>query len=148
MHALTAMTRELRKGKSRNGLVLANGGMVTHQHVVCLSTSPRKDGSYPEKNPLPEVVKDVFVPVVEERAEGEAMVETYTVEFNRDGTPEKGHVVGRMWENGKRFIANHADESTLVQLASRTREPIGRRGWVRSGEDGKNVFGFEKSGKL
>ena len=149
MHALTEMTRELRKGKAKNGLVLANGGMVTHQHVVCLSTEPRKDGSaYPEKNPLPHLVEDVYCPPVDERVEGEAVVETYTVEFNRDGTPETGLVIGRMWNNGHRFIANHADERTLLQLASGTKEPIGRRGLVRTGEDGRNLFSFEKSVKL
>ncbi|KAG0649422.1 hypothetical protein D0Z07_4488 [Hyphodiscus hymeniophilus] len=149
MHALTEMTRELRKGKSRHGLVLANGGMLTHQHVVCLSTQPRKDGSpYPKNNPLPHLVEDVFCPPVDEKAEGEAVVETYTVEFNRDGTPGTGHVVGRMWNNGHRFIANHADEKALQQLASRTKEPIGRRGWVRTADDGRNLFSFEQSEKL
>lgn len=76
MHALTAMTRELRKRNATHGLVLANGGVATHQHVVCLSTKPRKDGCpYPEKNPLPHLVEDVFCPPVDARAEGEAIVE-------------------------------------------------------------------------
>jgi hypothetical protein len=76
MHALTEMTRELRKGKAKHGLVLANGGVVTHEHAVCLSTQPRKDGSpYPERNPLPALVKDVYCPPVDDRAEGEAVVE-------------------------------------------------------------------------
>lgn len=149
MNALTEMTRELRKGKTRNGLVLANGGTVTHQHVVCLSTSSRKDGSfYPEKNPLPHLIDDVFCPPVDGHAEGEAVVETYTVEFGRDGTPETGYVIGRIWSNGHRFLANHADVSTLQQLASKTKEPIGRRGWVKTAEDGRNLFSFEKSSKL
>jgi len=72
------MTRELRKsfGELKNGLVLANGGMVTHQYVVCLSSRPRKDGkSYPTKNPLPEIIDDWQVPKIEEKAEGEAWVE-------------------------------------------------------------------------
>jgi len=79
MHALTEMTRELRKGNGKYGLVLANGGVVTHQHVVCLSTRPRKDGSsYPEKNPLPHLIEDVFCPPVDEKVEGEAIVEVFS----------------------------------------------------------------------
>lgn len=70
---------------------------------------------------------------------------TYTVEFARDGRPETGHVVGRMRNNGHRFIANHADGKTLQQLCSRVKEPIGRRGWVRTAEDGRNLFSFETS---
>jgi hypothetical protein len=68
------MVRELRQGKVRNGLVLANGGMVTYQYVVCLSnkapTSP-----YPERNPLPDRLDDEPIPTVDEKAEGEAVIE-------------------------------------------------------------------------
>ena len=70
------MVRQLRKGKGKTGLVLANGGVATYQHVVCLSRSPRRDGlPYPDSNPLPEYVTDVQVPLVSETVEGEATVE-------------------------------------------------------------------------
>lgn len=76
MHAITEMMRHLRSGKARNGLVLANGGWVTYQHVVILSSNARKDGSpYPAQAPLPEIVTDVQVPTVDEVAEGVATVE-------------------------------------------------------------------------
>ncbi|RMZ77389.1 hypothetical protein DV738_g4349, partial [Chaetothyriales sp. CBS 135597] len=165
MHAITEMTRALRSGRGKNGLILANGGIVTYQFVICLSSQPRKDGGpYPKKNPLPESITNVPVPRIEEHPEGEA---TYTVEFNRDGTPLRGHVVGRLKKNadgtdvgplgGARFLANHADEATLKQLSSTTEEPIGRTGWVRRataadgyGDDveGRNVFSFQKPNKL
>lgn len=70
------MTRQLRAGNGKYGLVLANGGVMTYQHVVCLSSSPRRDGSpYPERPPLPEVVSDVPIPAVNVQAEGEAVIE-------------------------------------------------------------------------
>jgi hypothetical protein len=75
-------------------------------------------------------------------------VQTYTVEFNRDGTPSEGYIVGRLKSNNHRFVANHGDENTLQQLASGVKEPIGRGGWVRTLEEGRNVFTFDKSGKL
>jgi hypothetical protein len=52
------MTRQLRKrGKGQNGLILANGGVLTYQHVLCLSSEPRTDGkTYQESNPLPSLV--------------------------------------------------------------------------------------------
>jgi hypothetical protein len=74
LQAITEMVRELRKGKARNGLVLANGGMVTYQYVVCLSNKPR-DSPYPESNPLPDLLEDEEVPKVDEKAEGEAVIE-------------------------------------------------------------------------
>ena len=49
---------------------------MSYQHTVCLSSKPRADDvAYPDQPPLPEIVTDVQVPKVEERAEGEATVE-------------------------------------------------------------------------
>lgn len=70
------MTRQLRQSKGKTGLVLANGGWVTYQHILCLSRSPRIDGlPYPDANPLPKYVTDVFVPPIAEQAEGDARIE-------------------------------------------------------------------------
>ncbi len=70
------MTRQLRAGKGKHGLVLANGGVMTYQHVICLSSSPRGDRSlYPASPPLPDVITDVPVPTVQVEAEGEASIE-------------------------------------------------------------------------
>ncbi|KIW76713.1 hypothetical protein Z517_09157 [Fonsecaea pedrosoi CBS 271.37] len=150
MHALTEMVRALRAGRGKVGLVLANGGIMTYQHVVLLSTQPRRDGSpYPKRPPLAEVVVDAQPPAVEERANGAAVVETYTVDFGRDSLPLRGHIIGRLTDNNRRFIANHADESTLKQLCSMTTEPIGRKGWVRNDPaSGRNLFSFENGPRL
>ncbi len=70
------MVRQLREGKGRNGLVLANGGVATYQHVVILSSNPRSDGgTYPQEDPLPEYVDDLPVPKIAAQAEGEAIIE-------------------------------------------------------------------------
>jgi hypothetical protein len=79
MKAITQMTRLLRNptnGAPKTGLVLANGGWCTYQHVLCLSRSPRTDGlPYPDANPLPKYVTDVQVPEIIEEADGEAIIE-------------------------------------------------------------------------
>ncbi len=74
MHALTAMVRELRKSENKTGLLLANGGMVTYQYVVCLSSQPNQS-LYPDHNPLPDLLEDEEVPVVDEYADGVAVIE-------------------------------------------------------------------------
>lgn len=72
MHAITEMTRQLRQGKGRHGLILANGGTMTYEHVVCLSTMRRRGGEpYPDKDPLPEYVTDVTIPPTEAKVQGE-----------------------------------------------------------------------------
>jgi hypothetical protein len=68
------MVRKLRKGRGKNGLVLANGGIVTYEYVVCLSSKPR-NSPFPDQNPLPEYVTDEPIPAVDEKAEGEALIE-------------------------------------------------------------------------
>lgn len=70
------------------------------------------------------------------------------MEFNRDGSPARGYIIGRLKGNGHRFIANEGDENTLLQLASRVKEQVGRSGSVRVGDDGRNLFVFTETGKL
>lgn len=84
MHALTEMTRQLRQRKSTgvdsNGLILANGGVMTYQHVVILSSCPRKDGtSYPSANPLSADLPKDPAPTIEEEAKGEATIEVSSI---------------------------------------------------------------------
>lgn len=62
----------------------------------------------------------------------------------------RGYIVGRVKDNGHRFIANPGDDSSLQQLASRVKEPIGRTGRVRRDAQvkGRNLFTFDSSEKL
>lgn len=84
MHAFTEMTRAIREGKGKSGLVLCNGGVLSYQHVVVLSREPRKRGSYPEKNPLPAQL-DTKSPEVALGAEGEAIVEVSLPRYIAEG---------------------------------------------------------------
>ena len=69
------MVRRLRIGDGQNGLILANGGWLTYQHVVCLSSKSQGEGiSYPEKDPLPVLTSSV-IPTVDAEAEGDATIE-------------------------------------------------------------------------
>ena len=74
------MVRRLRNGKGQNGLILANGGWLTYQHVICLSSKPQREGiTYPEKDPLP-VLTSPVVPTVDAEAEGDAIIEVSMLE--------------------------------------------------------------------
>lgn len=69
------MVRQLRQGKGRHGLILANGGILTYQHALCLSTAPREDGSYPDNREDPRLVATERGPPVSAIADGEAAIE-------------------------------------------------------------------------
>ncbi|KAF2118482.1 hypothetical protein BDV96DRAFT_488169 [Lophiotrema nucula] len=155
MHALTEMTRALRGGRGKKGLVLANGGVLSYQYVVVLSKEPRTEGgAYPE-NALPKEITDVPAPDLVFDPEGEGTVEwlqfanslkTYTVEFSRDGSPLRGYIIGRLKSNNMRFLANTGDDDTLRQMASGKDEIIGLSGWVHQDpkRKGRGLFTFGK----
>lgn len=71
------MVRQLRNTDKKTGLILANGGWLTYQHVVCLSSEPRSS-PYPQSSELPEVITDIPVPEMEISPDGEAVVEVDT----------------------------------------------------------------------
>ncbi|KAF7870244.1 uncharacterized protein EAF02_009434 [Botrytis sinoallii] len=169
--SITEMTRQLRDKKGQvsnhknagisNGLILANGGVLTYQHVVCLSTQPRIDGNqYQDANPCPNIVQsvtsddrnglEIVGPEGVKKGVWEGIIETYTVQFSRNNEPQTGFVVGRLKQTGKRFLANVADDKTLGKLVKESEEKIvGKRGWVWKEEDGKrNLFGFERGANL
>jgi acetyl-CoA C-acetyltransferase len=131
MHALAAVTDRLRVDPGI-GLVYANGGMLTKHHAVVLdSVRPQQpfrggdvDGEFATEHPR-----------VVEPTEGTGTIETYTVEFNRDGTPKRGWVIGRT-DTGDRFPAIVTDAASMAELARTDLEPIGRRGIIGTiGED-------------
>ncbi len=127
---------------------------MTYQHVLILSTQRRRSGTpYPQSDILPEFITDVPAPKVLPVVKGDqdAVIETYTVEFNRDNTPLRAYIVGRIGRNGngaaERFVANHGDNDTLRALSTWEGEKIGRRGRVRN--DGtRNLFALGTEGKL
>lgn len=79
LKAIVGMTRQIRKGNHRTGLILANGGLLTYQHVLCLSSMPRKDGLlYPLADThQPTLAKGLTRPPFDETAEGEATIEVW-----------------------------------------------------------------------
>lgn len=88
-----------------------------------------------------------------ERVQSANCVQTYTVEFSRDGSPKTAYVVGRLLGNNHRFLANHGDEKTLNKLSSVREEPIGKIGMVMPESSGKqgprrNLFYLDSNSRL
>lgn len=167
------MTRQIRKGAHKTGLILANGGVLTYQHALCLSSAPRRaQPAYPLGDPQPQIANGAESPPFDDVASGDATIEvrlnpdyppparrnfrrsdsvtrqTYTVEFDRRGQPGKALIIGVLDKTGRRFLANHGDEATLRKLCDTNLEPVGLRGVVKTLEDGRNEFVLRLGGKL
>lgn len=70
------------------------------------------------------------------------------MEFNRDGSARIGYIVGRLAENAVRFIANNGNDFTLRKLTDLSVEPIGKSGFVKKADDGRNLFYLEPEARL
>jgi acetyl-CoA C-acetyltransferase len=77
------------------------------------------------------------VPAFAVEAEGEAVVETFTVLHDRDGAPHHGVVILRA-EDGRRTLGRvpAADAATIAVLKRPGRTPIGTPGRLRRAADG------------
>jgi acetyl-CoA C-acetyltransferase len=152
-HSIAAMVERLRERSHEFGMVTGNGWFVTKHSAGIYSarrpskpwkrTDPAIDQAHVDAQESPEFV---------EAPDGEAVVETYTVAFDREGEPGQGIVVGRLGgdRSGERpdgrpcgrFLANTPTDRELLWSMCRE-EFVGRRGRVRAGEDGRNVFSPE-----
>ena len=96
-------------------------------------------GKWERENPAryQEEINLMASPGFTESPEGVGSIETYTICHTR-GVPDRGIVIGRLAESGKRFLANTpVDPALFVNMMKE--EQIGRTGTVSS--DGElNIF--------
>lgn len=138
-HAACAMVRALRAEPGELGLLYGQGGFVTKHHTLVLSTAPATSPLTENYSvqaeadaaaaPLPEVNPDYS---------GAALVEAYTIQFDRDGSPSQGIVVLRSPDNTQRTFArvDPSDSATLNRLLDEDHSAIGAEGDVSLDSDG------------
>lgn len=137
-HAIVCMVERLRENGTY-GLLFANGGFATNNHTIVIGRDPKLATHFPhdfdvqaeadaERGPIP-----VFV----EAFEGEGEVETYTVHYNRDGSPKYGVIVALTPDGTKRFLAKIPPEDAegIAFLTDGKIDPIGTKGNAAPGED-------------
>ncbi|MDX5365434.1 MAG: acetyl-CoA acetyltransferase, partial [Alphaproteobacteria bacterium] len=140
MHSIATMVEKLRAKPGTKGLVTSNGWYVTKHGLGLYSTTPR-EGKWERENPATyqaEIDAEKH-PKVEEKPNGKAKIETYTVVHGRGG-PEFAILFGRLAENDARFVAHTpSDPATLQDML--TRDQLGRPGTVKAAADGGvNLF--------
>lgn len=133
LHALVAVTERLRAGGG-TALVHGNGGYLTHEHALVVSTTPHDYVGDPEPRDTSRPG-----PPVQERVDGEQVtVETATVEYGRDGAPAQAFLVART-ASAARYAAATApgDTASADALSLVHGETIGRS--VRATTKGEYV---------
>jgi len=139
MHSIVQMADKLRAAPGKFGLATGNGWYVTKHSAGIYSTTPTR-GKWQREDPK-SYQKDIDAmahPLVVEKPDGAATVETYTVVLDRRGK-RFGIVVGRLG-NGARFLAHTPDDDATLDWMMRE-EILGRPGMVTSG-DPTNLFRF------
>ncbi|MGI9168592.1 MAG: acetyl-CoA acetyltransferase, partial [Caulobacteraceae bacterium] len=112
MHSVATMMDLLRARPGTWGLATANGWYLTKQSVGVYSTTPPR-APFARQDPavIQREIDALDRPLVVDRPEGPASVETYTVVHAREGF-RMGIVIGRDGQ-GRRFVANTpADDAT------------------------------------
>ena len=137
-HAVVAMVQQLRR-EGPTGLLVANGGFATHNHTLPLSNRPFARAYFPRDfdfQPDADALRGP-VPPLDPDYTGPGVIDTYTVFYDRSGTPRAGVVVARS-PTGTRFLATVPgdDAATIAFLTKGATEPVGTPGDARPGADG------------
>ena len=142
MHGIAAVTERLRSNPGEKVGLTSGLGMAATKHAFCvLSNDPARvaaaDG-LSRKVALPSAL--TTGPELVDETSGEGTIETYTVEFGREGTPARTCIVVR-FDDGRRTVANGSCSDAEV-CALMESEGIGRRVRVvggRAGEGESNI---------
>ena len=138
MHSIATMMDVLRRNPGKYGLLNANGWFVTKHSLGIYSTNPVQ-GDWQREDPASyqgQILAQGCPPPFNEKPEGKATVETYTVQHGRGGA-ERGLVIGRLGD-GSRFIAETPDDEETLQ-GLKDSDALGLPGTV-SQVSGKNIF--------
>ena len=140
MHAIATMMERLRLNPGERGMVTANGWYLTKHALGIYSTAPPgRPFAFQDSTALDTRISAMRHPKFDPEAEGEGVVETFTVMFDREGKPERGLVLGTL-TTGKRFIADVPKDIELLEQMT-VEDPIGLKGTVTRGHP-TNEFRF------
>lgn len=141
MHAVATMMDKVRAAPGTKGLVTGLGWYVTkHSLGIYGAPPPPRPWQREEPSTYQRAIDGMPHPTLTASPQGRATIETYTVLHDRDGTPVRGIIIGRL-ADGQRFLANTPDERSVLE-SLKSQEAIGRTGTVSS-SDGTNRFDLD-----
>lgn len=144
-HAACSMAAHLRRNGG-TGLLFANGGLATKNHTLPLGSEPFPSAEFPRSFDVQEQAESLRQPApdLDESYEGIAMVETWTVHFDRNGRPGSGVVIARTPAGTRTLAAIDLDDTTaLSQFTGDCWGIVGKAGSI-SLRGGRQIWSFAK----
>jgi acetyl-CoA C-acetyltransferase len=144
-HAAVAMVETLRGRPGETGLLYGQGGYATKHHALVVTSSdqiaPRLDAAYDVQSQAEALRQPV--PRVRLDHVGPAVLETFTVLFDREGRPRHGVAIARP-DPGSRVMARVPgdDGAGIARLMNLAVNPIGSTGRTAPGPDGLPQWSF------
>lgn len=129
-HGIAAMVERLRATPGEIGLVTGLGWYATKHAVGLYAARPPEDGAGFAAADVQEEVDVLPQCRLDAEAEGDVEIETYTVLYDRDGTPSHGIAVCRTGEGNRAWGTLHQADD-LAELT--TTEGAGRKGRLAPG---------------
>lgn len=116
-HAIATMTDVLRSDPGSIGLVTANGGILQKHAYGVYSTQPPRSGGFRWAHP--QFAIDAAEPLVEvaEGYTGPATLESWTVMYERDGSPSRAHGSVRTPEGARAWTVS-SDPAVMARFVS------------------------------
>lgn len=144
-HAVARMTQQLR-GTKQSGLLFANGGYATTSHAIVISGDVNRAASEPVTMDVQDKADSLrgSVPQYNEDYEGPARIESFTIDYGREGEARRAVIVARTNDRTQRCLALVPGEDTaaIERLTGSQGEPIGSQGQVQRGPDDLNLWNF------
>jgi len=130
------------RGTSRTAYVSGLGMSMTKHAVSVLSSDPERIAAAGRRSEELELAPELVTgPELVEQPDGPGTVETYTVEFDREGAPVRGIVVVRLDAGGRTVAQVEPRPDPFARLLEA--EGVGRRGRASAGGDQPNRFALE-----
>jgi acetyl-CoA C-acetyltransferase len=136
MHGLAVSVERLRTNSNEKVALISALGMTATKHAYCvLSNEPDRIAAADGVGHKVELRNDQKIgpPLVDE-FDGDGVIETYTVEFDRNASPTRTIVIARL-DDGRRTVANGTCESNEIRALTES-EGIGKRVRIYGGTAG------------
>ncbi len=140
MHAIATAVETIRQNPAQKILISALGWYAT-KHAIGIYGKEAPARPWRENPDFGEIQQQIDATELEPpvaQAEGVLEVEGYTIKHGRDGSPEKGIVIGRL-EDGRRTVSYIEADAEALRKYEQT-ELVGQKGQVRYDSQKKKNF--------